>query len=99
MLTAFEIIILILTGISAIILLIFIAIGFTGEITGDADTTISKPKSKIKQFLFIEDGSVDQTSIEDLNERNPEIKVIVYRQGSRMPVIENLKIKSINKEE
>lgn len=83
MLTVFEIIILVLTGISAIMFIIFITIV--------AATTTEKESKKIKQFLFIEDGSVDQTSIEDLNESNPEIKVIIYRQGSRMPVIENLK--------
>ena len=46
--------------------------------------------TKIKQFLFVEDGSIDLNLIEDLKESNPEIKVIVYRQGSRMTVIENL---------
>ena len=49
-----------------------------------------KRLTKIKQFLFVEDGSIDLNLIEDLNESNPEIKVIVYRQGSHMPVIENL---------
>lgn len=83
MLTAFEIIILILMGISAIVFIIFITIG--------AAITTEKQSKKIKQFLFVEDGSIDETLIEDLNERNPEIKVIVYRQGSRMPVIEELK--------
>lgn len=91
MLTAFEITILILMGISTIILIIFIAMGIEGETTKNTNTTTKKKPRKIKQFLFIEDGSINQTLIEDLNERNPEIKVIVYRQGSRMPVIENLK--------
>ena len=40
---------------------------------------------KIKKFLFVEDGSVD---IDDLGKRlagNPEIAVVVYRQGSLPP--------------
>ena len=92
MLTVFEIIIIIL---SVIIVLIFFATVFTiifaGKITEDTNTTTKKKPKKIKQFLFVEDGSIDENLIEDLNESNPEIKVIVYRQGSRMPVIENLK--------
>ena len=47
---------------------------------------------KIKKFLFIEDGSVD---IDDLGERlagNPEIAVVVYRQGSLPPQLVDIKM-------
>lgn len=40
----------------------------------------------IKQFLFVEDGSVDSDNlIETLETKNPEIKVVVYRQGAVRP--------------
>ena len=50
---------------------------------------------KIKKFLFIEDGSVDT---DDLGERlasNPEIVIVIYRQGSRPPQL--VDIKGVNK--
>lgn len=49
--------------------------------------TDTKPApTKIIKFLFVEDGSVDADElINDLAVSNPEIKVIVYRQGSQMP--------------
>nr|DAM56595.1 MAG TPA: hypothetical protein [Caudoviricetes sp.] len=46
---------------------------------------------KIKKFLFVEDGSVD---IGDLGKRlagNPEIAVVVYRQGSLPPQLVDVK--------
>jgi len=47
------------------------------------------PKTK---FLYIEDGSVDVDALEaDLFETNPEIKVIVYRQGSCPPILSEKK--------
>ena len=42
---------------------------------------------KYEKFLFIEDGSVDIDELEDLNFKNPEIKIIIYRQGSARPEI------------
>ena len=40
----------------------------------------------IKKFMYIEDGSVDtDTLIAELEITNPEIRVIVYRQGSQPP--------------
>ena len=48
-----------------------------------------KQKSPVKQFMFIEDGSVDLTTLDDLERRNPGIKIVVYRQGSAWPVIKN----------
>lgn len=46
----------------------------------------------IKKFLFVEDGSVDMEELgESLSQTNPEIKIIVYRQGSAMPCLRDLK--------
>lgn len=40
----------------------------------------------IKKFIFVEDGSVDTDELTELLElSNPEIKVVVYRQGARPP--------------
>lgn len=51
-----------------------------------------KPKHPYTKFLFCEDGSVDTDALEkDLRKRNPEIKVIVYRQGAAMPQIVDIK--------
>lgn len=44
----------------------------------------------VEQFMFIEDGSIDITALRDLKKRNPEIKVIVYRQGSQCPIIKEV---------
>lgn len=45
----------------------------------------------IKKFIFVEDGSVDTDELEEtLAERNPEIKVIVYRQGACPPVLKDI---------
>lgn len=45
---------------------------------------------KIKKFLFIEDGSVDLDELRERLESNPEIAVVVYRQGSVPPqLVEN----------
>lgn len=44
------------------------------------------------KFLFIEDGSVDFDELKkELEKTNPEIKVIVYRQGSNMPQLVDIK--------
>ena len=41
-----------------------------------------------KKILLVEDGSVDIDSLsKDLAQCNPEIKIIVYRQGSPCPQI------------
>ena len=60
------------------------------EPNGDVKTVSKnrnrKPKQPYMKFLFIEDGTVDIDSLEkDLRKRNPEIKVVVYRQGATMP--------------
>lgn len=52
------------------------------------DEELKKP---IKKFLFVEDGSVDcDKLIKDLSIKNPEIKVIVYRQGSCSPQLKEV---------
>lgn len=43
----------------------------------------------VEQFLFIEDGSVDLKELKDLKRRNPEIKIVVYRQGSVPPMLKD----------
>ena len=45
---------------------------------------------KIKQLLFVEDGSVDMFNLYSQLSGNPEIAIIVYRKGSRMPILVNL---------
>lgn len=45
-----------------------------------------KFKTPIQKFLFIEDGSVEVAELEEkLSYSNPEIKVVVYRQGCNQP--------------
>lgn len=44
----------------------------------------------VEQFMFIEDGSINLADIRDLKKRNPEIKVIIYRQGSVCPIIKEV---------
>lgn len=70
---------------------------FVPQEPNDGVKTVPKSnnrKSKVPytNFLFVEDGSVDVDALEkDLRKRNPEIKVIVYRQGAAMPQIVELK--------
>ena len=45
-----------------------------------------KESTPVKKLLFVEDGSVDTDELEELlGMRNPEVKVVVYRQGARSP--------------
>lgn len=45
----------------------------------------SKPP-KVEKFLFVEDGSVDVDNLDnELWERNPEIMIVMYRQGGAKP--------------
>ena len=41
----------------------------------------------IEQFLFVEDGSIKEKDMKEIKRRNPEIKVVVYRQGSPAPIL------------
>ena len=43
----------------------------------------------IEQFWCVEDGSIKETDIKEIKRRNPEIKVIVYRQGSPAPIVQD----------
>ena len=45
---------------------------------------------KVKQLLFVEDGSVDMFNLYSQLSGNPEIAIIVYRQNSKTPVLANL---------
>lgn len=47
---------------------------------------------RVKQLLLVEDGSVDTDDLKDyLGESNPEIKVVIYRQGSTPPILVELR--------
>lgn len=42
-------------------------------------------------LLFVEDGSVNIEKLRrTLKKRNPEIEIVVYRQGSAMPIVRDL---------
>lgn len=45
---------------------------------------------KVKQLLFVEEGSVDMFNLYSQLSGNPEIAIIVYRKNSRTPVLANL---------
>lgn len=58
-------------------------------VSHDEDCEKKKPYTK---FLFVEDGSVDTDALEkDLRKHNPEIKVVVYRQGANVPLLVDIK--------
>lgn len=42
---------------------------------------------KVKQLLFVEEDSVDMFNLYSQLSGNPEIAIIVYRKGSRMPIL------------
>lgn len=44
----------------------------------------------IEQFMFVEDGSLKEKDIKEIKRRNPEVKIVVYRQGSPAPIIHDL---------
>lgn len=46
---------------------------------------------KVKKFLFVEDGSVDTDELGVQLEKNPEIAIVVYRQGSLPPQLIDVK--------
>lgn len=50
-----------------------------------------RQKVPVKQFMFIEDGSVDLNTLADLERRNPGVKTVIYRQGSAWPVLKDCK--------
>lgn len=46
---------------------------------------------KVKKFLFVEEGSVDTDELGVQLEKNPEIAIVVYRQGSLPPQLVDVK--------
>lgn len=70
---------------------------FVTQEPNDSVKTVSqsrnrKPKHPYTKFLFCEDGSVDTDALEkDLRKHNPEIKVVVYRQGASVPLLVDIK--------
>ena len=70
---------------------------FVPQELNDSVKTVSqsrnrKPKQPYTKFLFCEDGSVDTDYLEkDLRKHNPEIKVVVYRQGASVPLLVDIK--------
>ena len=51
-------------------------------------------KQKIKPYkkiLYIEGGSVEPRCLRDLREANPEIFIIIYRQGSAQPKLVDIR--------
>ena len=47
--------------------------------------------TKVEKFLFVEDGSVDLDELGAISITNPEIKVIVVRQGGRVPELREVR--------
>lgn len=41
----------------------------------------------IKEFMFIEDGSVKQEDVLEIQSRRPDVKVVAYKQGSAIPFL------------
>lgn len=72
-------------------------INFVPQEPNDGVKTVSQnknrePKQPYTKFLFVEDGSVDTDSLEkDLRKHNPEIKIVVYRQGASVPLLVDIK--------
>lgn len=70
---------------------------FVPQELNDSVKTVSQsrnrnPKQPYTKFLFCEDGSVDTDALEkDLRKHNPEIKVVVYRQGANAPQLVDIK--------
>ena len=52
-------------------------------------------KQKIKPYkkiLYIEGGSVDPRFLRDLRVANPEFFIIIYRQGSALPKLVDIRV-------
>lgn len=43
---------------------------------------------KTRKLLLIEDGRVLAETVEDMEQRNPEIKIIVYQKGEEPILVE-----------
>ena len=70
---------------------------FVPQELNDSVKTVSQsrnrnPKQPYTKLLFCEDGSVDTDDLEkELRKHNPEIKVVVYRQGASVPLLVDIK--------
>ena len=59
-------------------------------------------KQKIKPYkkiLYIEGGSVDPRFLRDLRAANPEIFIIIYRQGSAQPKLVDIRLKEVQEKQ
>ena len=58
------------------------------RLMNDAKYYIEHQPKPYQKIMFVEDGSVDVDAlVEELAETNPEIKIVVYRQGSNKPTL------------
>lgn len=73
---------------------IFKSVGFEAseeQIRKAREVLMSDMSDKpIEQFMFVEDGSLKEKDIKEIKRRNPEVKIVVYRQGSPAPIIHDL---------
>ena len=85
-----------LKGSSDITSMVYVETEFLEKV--EEDVPLEEVKSeipqlqRIKKFLFVEDGSVDVDALQEiLEDRNPDILLVVYRQGSRPPILVDAK--------
>lgn len=52
---------------------------------------VHETKKPYTKFLFVEDGSITIDTVIGIEERNPEIKVILYAKGAQMPRLVDIK--------
>ena len=50
-----------------------------------------RQKVPVKQFMFIEQNSVDLSCLQDLERSNPGVKIVIYKQGAAWPVLKDCK--------
>ncbi len=69
----------------------FISVDFFINLIGEIDKGLESEQKSLTpktKFLYVEDGSVELDLLESsLYETNPEIKIVVYRQGSSPPIL------------
>ena len=44
----------------------------------------------IETIIWIEEGSVSQRAIRSIQQRNPEVKIVLYKKGCPIPVTQNI---------
>lgn len=63
------------------------------KIIDNACYKVQNDLQPVKKFMFVEDGTVDVDDLEErLSTTNPEVKVVVYRQGGLPPVLRGLEV-------